>query len=107
MDQLAETTQPIDVIFGIEPVSPLPRREDQAMLLVKTQRLCRGPDQFCRHAHGVKRRVLVFQYVLFSDYHMISSSPSVLPWYKDRHLVREQQHAHDDQDDTAYDLDRL
>ncbi len=77
VDQFADTAQPFDVVFRIEPVSPLPRREDKTMFLIQTQRLCRRPNQLCSHAHGVERRVLVFEHIQIIDYHMLLSSPKV------------------------------
>jgi hypothetical protein len=60
MDQFADAPQPLDIVFRVKPVPPLSCRQDQPMLLVKPQGLCRGSDKLCGNSHGVERRVLVF-----------------------------------------------
>ena len=78
MDQLPDAAQPLDVVLGVEPVPALPRRQDQAVLLVEPQRLRRRPHQLCRHSHGVERRILVFQYIQAIGYHNFLTFSHVL-----------------------------
>ncbi len=60
MDQLADTTQPLDVVFRIEPVPTLAGREYQAVLLIEPERLRGRSYELCRHTHCVEGRILVF-----------------------------------------------
>ncbi len=60
VNQFPDTAKPLYIVFGVQPVSALPRRENQAVLLVKPQGLGCGTHKLCGDPHGIKRCVLVF-----------------------------------------------
>lgn len=69
MDQLPDTPEPLDVVFGIESVSPLACGRDKAVLLVQPEGLGGRANEPRCNPHGIERRILVFQFIHVIRYH--------------------------------------